>query len=143
MLSTRVNPSQKLVEKFSFEIFCFQLVFKKHSYKSVAFANFKYKSYCIDNFNYFGLKNKATYARAFQIVKKFNTPNLVYLGIDSEPFVNPSIYTSEEGILSYYEVCEMMTNKETRVYWDDLSEAKLVFCLNPFFTRVFISFILF
>jgi len=64
----------------------------------------------------------ATYARAFQIVKKFNTPNLVYLGIDSEPFVNPSIYTSEEGILSYYEVCEMMSNKETRVYWDDLSE---------------------
>lgn len=27
----------------------------------------------------------------------------------------------------------MMTNKETRVYWDDLSEAKLVFCLYPFF----------
>lgn len=44
------------------------------------------------------------------------------MGIESEPFVSPSVYTSEEGILSYYEVCEMMSNKETRVYWDDLAE---------------------
>ena len=42
------------------------------------------------------------------------------MGIDSEPFVSPSLYTSEEGILSYYEVCEMMANKDSRVYWDDL-----------------------
>ncbi len=59
-----------------------------------------------------------TYARAFKIVKK-NSPNLVYLGIDSEPFVDQSLYTSEEGILSYYEVCEMLSNKENRVYWDE------------------------
>ena len=66
-----------------------------------------------------------TYARAFKIVKRLNTPNLVYLGIDSEPYVSPSVYTSEEGILSYYEVCEMMSNnKDTRVYWDDLVKFK-------------------
>lgn len=63
-----------------------------------------------------------TYARAFKIIKRSNSPNLVFVGIESEPFVTPSVYTSEEGILSYYEVCEMMSNKETRVYWDDLAE---------------------
>lgn len=64
----------------------------------------------------------STYGRAFKIIKRSNSPNLVYVGIDSEPFVSPSVYTSEEGILSYYEVCELMSNKETRVYWDDIAQ---------------------
>ena len=46
---------------------------------------------------------------------------MLHLGIESEPFLNPSLYTSEEGIVSYYEVCELMKNKDTKVYWDDVS----------------------
>jgi chitinase len=64
-----------------------------------------------------------TYARAFKIVNKQNkvsTTNLIYLGINSQPFTNPSYYTSEEGILSYYEICELIAKKNTKIYWDDL-----------------------
>lgn len=71
-----------------------------------------------------------TYARAFKIIKRSNSPSLVFVGIESEPFVTPSVYTSEEGILSYYEVCEMMANKETRVYWDDLAEVPFAIVMN-------------
>ena len=71
-----------------------------------------------------------TYARAFKIIKRSNSPSLVFVGIESEPFVSPSVYTSEEGILSYYEVCEMMSNKETRVYWDDLAEVPFAIVMN-------------
>ena len=62
-----------------------------------------------------------TYGRVFKIVKQADPPNSVYLGVDSKPFVSPSVYTSEEGILSYYEVCEMVyNNRDTRIYWDDM-----------------------
>lgn len=44
--------------------------------------------------------------------------------------MTPSVYTSEEGILSYYEVCEMMSSKETRVYWDDLAEVPFAIVMN-------------
>jgi chitinase len=71
-----------------------------------------------------------TYARAFKIIKRSNSPSILFVGIESEPFVSPSVYTSEEGILSYYEVCEMMTNKETRVYWDDLAEVPFAIIIN-------------
>jgi chitinase len=71
-----------------------------------------------------------TYARAFKIIKRSNTPNLVFVGIESEPFVSPSVYTSEEGILSYYEVCEMMASKKSRVYWDDLAEVPFAIIMN-------------
>ena len=47
-----------------------------------------------------------TYARAFKITRKPSSQSMVHLGVDSEPFVNPSAYTSEEGVLSYYEVIE-------------------------------------
>ncbi|CAF0718400.1 unnamed protein product [Brachionus calyciflorus] len=71
-----------------------------------------------------------TYARAFKIIKRTNT-NLLFVGIESEPFVSPSIYTSEEGILSYYEVCELLTKKESRVYWDDIAEVPFAIVSNP------------
>jgi len=70
-----------------------------------------------------------TYARAFKITRKPSSQNLVHLGVDSEPFLNPSAYTSEEGVLSYYEVCELMANKETKVYWDDT--AMVPFAIAP------------
>jgi hypothetical protein len=61
-----------------------------------------------------------TYGRAFKILKSANPPNSVYLGVDSKPYVSPSVYTSEYGILSYYEVCDMVyNNKDTQIYWDD------------------------
>lgn len=44
--------------------------------------------------------------------------------------MSPSVYTSEEGILSYYEVCELMTNKESRVYWDDIAEVPFAIVSN-------------
>ena len=62
-----------------------------------------------------------TYARGFKVTRKPNSPSMLHLGIESEPFLNPSLYTSEEGVVSYYEVCELMKNKETKVYWDDVS----------------------
>ncbi len=62
-----------------------------------------------------------TYARGFKVTRKPNSPSMLHLGIESEPFLNPSLYTSEEGIVSYYEVCELMKNKDTKVYWDDVS----------------------
>lgn len=71
-----------------------------------------------------------TYARAFKIIKRSNSPSLVFVGIESEPFVTPSVYTSEEGILSYYEVCEIMSSKETRVYWDDLAEVPFAIVMS-------------
>jgi GH18 family chitinase len=62
-----------------------------------------------------------TYARGFKVTRKPNSPSMLHLGIESEPFLNPSLYTSEEGVVSYYEVCELMKNKDTKVYWDDVS----------------------
>lgn len=70
-----------------------------------------------------------TYARAFKIIKRSNS-NLLFVGIESEPYVSPSVYTSEEGILSYYEVCELMRNKESRVYWDDIAEVPFAIVSN-------------
>ncbi len=60
-----------------------------------------------------------TYARAFKI----SSTNVVHLGSSAEPYLTPSVYTDEEGVLSYYEVCEMLSSKQktAKVYWDHVS----------------------
>ncbi len=70
-----------------------------------------------------------TYGRAFRVVKKpdetasndTSSSMVYYVGTESEPITSPSVYTSEEGVLSYYEICELIfSNKDTRIYWDDM-----------------------
>lgn len=65
-----------------------------------------------------------TYGRGFKIMRNMSTAasiNSVYLGVDARPLTSPSVYTNEEGILSYYEVCEIVyNNRDTKLFWDDM-----------------------
>lgn len=63
-----------------------------------------------------------TYARAFSVPKKSeNGVSIIHLGVLTKSDSIPSHYTDEDGIFSYYEVCELMTEKNAKIYWDDIS----------------------
>lgn len=68
-----------------------------------------------------------TYSRGLLIDKsKSREP----LGLKGKVYIEPSEYTDETGILSYYEVCKMTTKSGSSKYWDNKVSA--VFYLNSF-----------
>lgn len=58
-----------------------------------------------------------TYAKGILVDKNAGIP---LLGFKGDVYIETSKYTKEEGILSYYEVCETLRNKKTKTNWDNM-----------------------
>ncbi len=56
-----------------------------------------------------------TYAKGLLIDKKLKPS----IGQKASVYTHGSKYTDEEGIFSYYEICEKLANKDTETFWDN------------------------
>ena len=46
----------------------------------------------------------------------------IYYDTEADPYISTSSYTLEDSTLSYFELCELMQNQETKTYWDQKAQ---------------------
>ena len=46
----------------------------------------------------------------------------IYYDTEADPYIRISNYTLEDSTLSYFELCELMQNQETKTYWDQKAQ---------------------